>query len=75
MIYVLLYVDDNNQPRVIQGTLERVNKQLHDLWVGNHIDHDDWENYENWTLMSLEENRLTTVTVAECIRIPQILVD
>lgn len=75
MTYVLLYVDDNRQPCTIQGTLDYINNQLRELWVGNDIDHDDWNYYENWKLMGIEDNRLTTVTVADCVMIPQIVVD
>ena len=42
-MYVLLFVDNTNQPRYIQGTLRDINRELRKCWEGDEIDHDDWE--------------------------------
>lgn len=69
MTYVLLYVEEK-QPCFIQGTLEEINARLRTLWLNQAVDQEDWEYYQNWALLGLEDGILSPVNVVECNSIP-----
>lgn len=71
-MYVLLFVDNTNQPRYIQGTLRDINRELRKCWEGDEIDHDDWEYHQNWTLLGVEDGRLTPVERFVMNMVPQV---
>ena len=74
-MYVLLFVDENKQPRYLQGTLAEINKRLAEMWEANEIDTDDWEYYSNYDLLAIEDGALTKVNRWELMNIPQFVVD
>lgn len=69
MTYVLLYVEEK-QPCFIQGTLEEINDRLRTLWLNQAIDQDDWEFFQNWALLGLEDGILSPMNSVECNSIP-----
>jgi hypothetical protein len=71
-MYVLLFVDNTNQPRYIQGTLRDINRELRKCWEGNEIDHDYWEYHQSWTLLGVEDGRLTPVEQSVMNMVPQV---
>ncbi len=71
-MYVLLFVDNTNQPRYLQGTLRDINRELRKAWEGDEIDHDDWEYNQNWTLLGVEDGRLTPVEQSVMNMVPQV---
>lgn len=70
MTYVLLYVNTDMQPCYIQGTVEEINNRLRTLWVNGDIDPDDWEQYQNWQLLGIEDDQLTPLERVECKTLP-----
>lgn len=71
-MYVLLFVDDTNQPRYLQGTLQEINCELRKVWEGYEINQDDWEYHQNWTLLGVEDGRLTPIECCAMKMIPQV---
>lgn len=71
-MYVLLYVDAMNQPRYLQGTLREINRELRKAWEGHEIDQDDLEYHQNWTLLGVEDGRLTPIECCAMKMIPQV---
>lgn len=69
MTYVLLYVEEH-QPCYIQGTIEEINEKLRTLWVNQSIDRDDWDHYQNWQILGLEDGILTPIGNVSCEAIP-----
>lgn len=63
MTYVLLIVRDGQQPDFIQGTIDEINEALRRAMDSGSIDTDDWDYYQNWQLLAIEDGRLTTVNV------------
>ena len=72
MMYVLLFVDNTNQPRYLQGTLKDINRELQKAWEGGEIDHDDWEYNQSWELIAIEDGRLTPVERSVMNMVPQV---
>lgn len=71
MTYVLLIVRDGQPPDFIQGTIEEINEALRCAIENGSIDTDDWDFYQNWQLLAIEDNRLTMVSHYECRSVPQ----
>lgn len=69
-MYVLLYVDVNKQPCYIQGSMEEINSQLRTLWMNHCIDRYDWDLYDNWQLLGVEDGCLTPMNRVDCVNIP-----
>jgi hypothetical protein len=69
-MYVLLYVDSDNQPSYIQGTVEEINTRLRTLWINGDIDRDDWDFRSPWELLGIEDGALTPIERVECSHIP-----
>jgi hypothetical protein len=69
-MYVLLYIDTDNQPSFIQGSITEINEQLQTRWLNHDIDRDDWEQYDNWQLLGFEDGRLTRIGNVECSTVP-----
>lgn len=70
MTYVLLYIDSDNHPDYIQGTIEQINEQVQTLWINGEIDREDWEQCDRWQLLGIEDGLLTPMNRVECTRIP-----
>ncbi len=70
-MYVLLFVDENKQPRYLQGTIAEINTRLAELWEADEIDRDDWDFYSNFQLLAIEDGQLTPVEGWEAMNIPQ----
>ena len=75
MTYVLLIVRDGQQPDFIQGSIDEINEALRQARDSGSIDTDDWDYYQNWQLLAIEDDRLTTVNCYECRSVPQFSVD
>lgn len=75
MTYVLLIVRDGQQPDFIQGSIDEINEALRVAMENGSIDTDDWDFYQNWQLLAIEDDRLTTVNHYECRSVPQFSVD
>ena len=71
-MYVLLFVDNTNQPRYVQGTLSEINRELRKAWEGGEVDHDEWEYSQNWELIAIEDGRLTPVERSVMNMVPQV---
>jgi hypothetical protein len=69
-MYVLLYVDSNNEPGYIQGTVEEINTRLRTLWMNGDIDRDEWEFRQPWQLLGIEDEGLTPIERVECSHTP-----
>jgi hypothetical protein len=74
MTYVLLFVDNDKQPRYLQGTLAEINKRLAELWEANEIDTEDWEYYSNYDLLYIEDGQLQKASSWEAMTVPQFTV-
>lgn len=75
MTFVLLFVDQNKQPRFIQGTVDQINAELRELWQDNEIDRDDWGFYGNWKLLGIESDQIAEIESIECVLTPQFVVN
>ena len=75
MTYVLLIVRDDQQPDFIQGSIDEINEALRRAMDNGSINTDDWDFYQNWQLLAIEDDRLTTVNRYECRSVPQFSVD
>lgn len=73
MTYLLLYISGVH-PEYIQGTMEEINEQLKERWLSGDIDHDDWDHYDNWQLLCIEDNQVTEVVVFENTSVPRFTV-
>ena len=73
-MYVLLYVDSNNEPGYIQGTVEEINTRLRTLWMNGDIDRDEWEFRQPWQLLGIENGGLTPIERVECSYTPHFAV-
>ena len=71
MTYVLLIVRDGQQPDFIQGSIDEINEALRVAMENGSIDTDDWDFYQNWQLLAIEDDRLTNVNRYECRSVPQ----
>lgn len=71
MTYVLLIVREGQQPAFIQGSIEEINEALRQAMENGSIDTDDWDLYQNWQFLAIEDNRLTAVNRYECRSVPQ----
>jgi len=69
-MYVLLYVDSNNEPGYIQGTVEEINTRLRTLWMNGDIDRDEWEYRSPWQMLGIEDGALTPIERVECSHTP-----
>lgn len=69
-MYVLLYVDTDNQPAYIQGSIDEINSRLRTLWRNEDIDAEDWEYHSNWQLLGIEDGGLTPIDRVECRNTP-----
>ena len=69
--YVLLYVDAENKPRFLQGSIATINAELQKQWLNGEIDRDEWDFSNPWELLGIEDGRLTPVERVECTSIPQ----
>ncbi len=69
-MYVLLYVDSNNEPGYIQGTVEEINTRLRTLWMNGDIDRDEWEYRSPWQLLGIEDGGLTPIERVACSHTP-----
>lgn len=69
-MYVLLYVDSNNEPGYIQGTVEEINTRLRTLWMNGDIDRDEWEFRQPWQMLGIESGGLTPIERVECSHTP-----
>jgi hypothetical protein len=75
-MFYLLVIMGNNQPAVIQGSLDEINSRLMQMFKDGDIDREDWDFYSNFALMEMGEgNRLTLVKGWECLPIPQFFKD
>jgi hypothetical protein len=69
-MYVLLYVNQDNQPSYIQGSVDEINSQLRTLWMNGDIDREDWDFFSNWQLLGIEDGALTPMGNVECSHTP-----
>lgn len=69
-MYVLLYVDSNNEPGYIQGTVEEINTRLRTLWMNGDIDRDEWDFRQPWQMLGIEDGALTPIESVECSHTP-----
>jgi hypothetical protein len=70
-MYVLIFTDEYQNPRYIQGDLDEINEEFRALWEAGEIDHDEWELKEPWQLLGIEDGRLTPMGNVEVVRVPQ----
>ena len=66
MTYVLIYTDSENHPEYIQGSIEKINDELKTRCLSGEIEHADWDYYQKWKLLAIEDGRLTPVNTVEC---------
>lgn len=71
MTYVLLYVNQDQKPCYIQGTVEQINNKLRTLWLNGDIDPDDWEFHGSWEMLRIENDELTPIEHVEVTNVPQ----
>ena len=69
-MYVLLYIDQDNKPCYIQGTMQEINDTLRTRWVAGDIDKEDWAYYANWPLLGIEDGQLTPVNRVDVNMVP-----
>lgn len=70
MRYVLIYVDSENMPQYLQGSIDEINAKVHTLWANGDLDRDDWEFREPWHLFGIEGDQLIEMEQATCTKIP-----
>jgi hypothetical protein len=58
-MYVLLYVNQDNQPCYIQGSMEHINAAFRNIWIDGDVDREEWGYQEPWQLLGIEDGRLT----------------
>ena len=71
MTYVLLVVRDGHHPDYFQGSIDEINEALRKAMDDQSIDTDDWEFYQNWQLLAIEDGQLTPVNNYCARSIPQ----
>lgn len=71
MTYVLLVVREDQQPDFIQGSIEEINEALILAMKDGSLDSEDFDYYQNWQLLAIEDDRLTVVNRYECLKVPQ----
>ena len=69
-MYVLLYVDQDNQPCFIQGSMAEINYTLRTRWINGDIDSEDWEFHSNWKLLGIEDGALTPMENVQVNLVP-----
>lgn len=58
-MYVLLYVNQDNEPCYIQGSMEYINAAFRNIWAGGGVDREEWAYQEPWQLLGIEDGELT----------------
>ncbi len=75
MNYVLLYVNEDNEPQYIQGTVEHINARFREVWESGAINPDDFDYRGNYQLLGLEDGILTPMVNVACSMSPQFTVN
>jgi hypothetical protein len=70
-MYVLLFTDECQNPRYIQGSIEEINAEFRVLWNEGVIDRSEWDGKEPWQLLGIEDGRLTPMSNVDADRVPQ----
>jgi len=68
-MYVLLYVNRDNHPSYIQGSIEQINEQLITIWADGAVDTYDWD-CGPWQLLGMEDGQLTPMANVTCTLVP-----
>lgn len=61
-MYVLLYINQDNQPCYIQGSMEHINAAFRNIWTDGDVDREEWAYQEPWQLLVIEDGRLTPMS-------------
>ncbi len=61
-MYILLYVNQDNQPCYIQGSMEHINETFRSIWTDGDVDREEWGYQEPWQLLGIEDGRLTPMS-------------
>lgn len=70
--YVLIFVDADNRPQYLQGTITAINTELKKLWENGDIDREDWDFNQPWDLLVVRGGMLVEVENAAMGGIPQL---
>ena len=70
-MYVLIYTDEYQNPRYIQGSIEEIIAEFRKVWKAGEVNAEDWDYKEPWQLLSIEDGLLTPMANIEVVRISQ----
>lgn len=71
-MYVLIYIDEYQNPRYIQGSIEEINAEFRKVWEAGEVNAEAWEYGQPcWQLLGIEDGLLTPMANVEVVQIPQ----
>ena len=69
-MYVLLYINQDNQPCYIQGSMEHINATFRNIWTDGDVDMEEWAYQEPWQLLGIEDGLLTPMASVTSNMVP-----